>query len=30
MGICSNHFRLPVYPVSDSLMAKIKQQMAAL
>lgn len=30
MGICGNHFRLPVYPVSDSLMAKIRKQMSEL
>lgn len=28
MGICGNNFRLPVYPVSDSLMARIREQVA--
>ncbi len=28
MGICGNHFRLPVYPVSGVLMEKIKKQLA--
>ena len=28
MGICGNHFRLPVYPVSGTLMEKIKKQLA--
>jgi 4-hydroxy-tetrahydrodipicolinate synthase len=27
MGICGNYFRLPVYPVSDKLMAKIRHEM---
>ncbi|HSF45322.1 MAG TPA: 4-hydroxy-tetrahydrodipicolinate synthase [Chitinophagaceae bacterium] len=30
MGICSNHFRMPVYPVSDKLMQKIRQQMVGM
>jgi 4-hydroxy-tetrahydrodipicolinate synthase len=30
MGICGNHFRLPVYPVSDKLMQKIRHQMVGM
>jgi 4-hydroxy-tetrahydrodipicolinate synthase len=30
MGICGNYFRLPVYPVSDKLMAKIRHQMVGM
>jgi 4-hydroxy-tetrahydrodipicolinate synthase len=30
MGICSNYFRLPVYPVSDRLMNKIRHQMMGM
>ena len=27
MGLCGNHFRLPVYPVSEKLMEKVRAQM---
>lgn len=30
MGICGNYFRLPVYPVSDRLMNKIRHQMMGM
>jgi 4-hydroxy-tetrahydrodipicolinate synthase len=30
MGICGNYFRLPVYPVSDKLMAKIRHEMMGM
>ncbi|HEX5667514.1 MAG TPA: 4-hydroxy-tetrahydrodipicolinate synthase [Chitinophagaceae bacterium] len=30
MGICGNYFRLPVYPVSDRLMNKIRHQMVQM
>jgi len=30
MGICGNHFRLPVYPVSEKLMARVREQMKGL
>lgn len=30
MGICGNYFRLPVYPVSDSMKAKIKDLMKTI
>jgi 4-hydroxy-tetrahydrodipicolinate synthase len=30
MGICSNHFRLPVYKVSDRLMSKIRHLMTSI
>jgi 4-hydroxy-tetrahydrodipicolinate synthase len=27
MGICGNHFRLPVYPISDKLLERVRAQM---
>jgi 4-hydroxy-tetrahydrodipicolinate synthase len=30
MGICGNYFRMPVYPVSDKLMQKIRHQMIGM
>ncbi len=30
MGICGNYFRLPVYPVSDKLMGRIRHQMIGM
>ena len=30
MGICGNYFRMPVYPVSDKLMQKIRHQMVGM
>jgi 4-hydroxy-tetrahydrodipicolinate synthase len=30
LGICTNHFRMPVYPVSDKLMQKIRHQMVGM
>jgi 4-hydroxy-tetrahydrodipicolinate synthase len=30
MGICGNYFRMPVYPVSDKLMGKIRHQMMGM
>ena len=30
MGICGNHFRLPVYKVSDELMGRIRKQMTEI
>jgi 4-hydroxy-tetrahydrodipicolinate synthase len=30
MGVCGNYFRMPVYPVSDKLMSKIRHQMMGM
>lgn len=30
MGICGNHFRMPVYPVSERLMQKIRHQIVGM
>jgi 4-hydroxy-tetrahydrodipicolinate synthase len=30
MGICGNYFRMPVYPVGDKLMQKIRHQMVGM
>jgi len=30
MAICGNHFRMPVYPVSDKLMQKIRHLMVGM